>query len=105
MAFAVIQEFPIEGDDRSTPNYDRVQEALGTRDNPPAGGLVHTAGFDEQAGVFRIFDVWESEEAWTAFVNERLVPVVEPLMEQGGRQPETRTYQLHDFMAMQSSGS
>lgn len=31
--------------------------------NPPAGGLVHTAGFDERAGVVRIFDVWESEEA------------------------------------------
>ena len=52
MAIAVIQEFPIEGDDRTTTNYDRVQEALGTRDNPPAGGLVHSAGFDEQAGVF-----------------------------------------------------
>jgi hypothetical protein len=31
MAVAVIQEFPIDGDDRSTTNYDRVQEALGTR--------------------------------------------------------------------------
>ena len=67
MAIAVIQEFPIEGDDRTTTNYDRIQEALGTRDNPPDGGLVHTAGFDEQAGVFRIFDVWESQQAWEAF--------------------------------------
>lgn len=103
MAFAVIQEFPIEGDDRSTTNYDRVQELLSTRDNPPAGGLVHTAGFDEQAGVFRIFDVWESETAWTAFFNERLMPAVRPLMEQGGRPPETRTYQLNDFVAAPST--
>ena len=57
MAVAVIQEFPIEGTDRTTTNYDRILEALGTRENPPAGGLVHTAGFDDQAGVFRIFDV------------------------------------------------
>jgi hypothetical protein len=99
MAFAVIQEFPIDGDDRTTANYDRVQEALGTRDNPPAGGLVHTAGFDEEAGVFRIFDVWESEEAWRAFFNDRLMPIVRPMMEQGGRPPETRSYHLHDFMA------
>ena len=99
MAFAVVQEFPIDGDDRTTANYDRVQEALGTEDNPPAGGLVHTAGFDEKAGVFRVFDVWESEEAWNTFFNDRLLPVVKPLMEEGGRPPETRTYQLHDFMA------
>lgn len=100
MAFAVIQEFPIEGDDRTTANYDRVQEALDTAGNPPAGGLVHTAGFDETAGVFRVFDVWESEEAWNAFFNDRLLPVVKPLMEQGGRQPETRTYHLNAFMAV-----
>ena len=98
MAVAVIQEFPIEGTDRTTTNYDRIVEALGTRENPPAGGLVHTAGFDEQAAVFRIFDVWESQEAWDAFFNDRLMPVVRPLMEQGDRAPETRVYQLHDFM-------
>jgi quinol monooxygenase YgiN len=97
MAVAVIQEFPIEGDDRSTANYDRVQEALGTRENPPAGGLVHTAGFDEKAGVFRIFDVWESQAAWESFLNDRLMPVVRPMMEQGGRAPETRVYELHEY--------
>jgi quinol monooxygenase YgiN len=98
VAIAVIQEFPIEGADRTTTNYDRVQEALGVRNNPPAGGLVHSAGFDEEAGVFRIFDVWESREAWDAFLHDRLMPVVRPMMEQGGRQPETRIYELQAFM-------
>jgi quinol monooxygenase YgiN len=98
MPVAVIQEFPIDGDDRTTTNYDRVQEELGVRDNPPAGGLVHTAGFDEQGGVFRIFDVWESEEAWNAFFNDRVLPIVKPMMEQGARAPETRVYRLNDFM-------
>jgi hypothetical protein len=98
MAVAVIQEFPIEGDDRTTTNYDRVQEALGVRTNPPAGGLVLAAGFDEEAGVFRIFNVWESREAWDTFFEERLMPVVQPLIEQGGRSPETRVYDLHEFM-------
>ena len=98
MAIAVVQEFPIEGDDRTTANYDRVQEALGARANPPAGGLVHTAGFDEEAGLFRIFDVWESLEAWDAFLNDRLLPAVAPMMERGNRAPETRVYELHDFM-------
>ena len=99
MAVAVIQEFPIEGDDRTTSNYDRVQEALGTRANAPAGGLVHTAGFDEEAGVFRIFDVWESREAWEAFMKDRLMPVVAPMLEQGAAPPATRVYELHDFMS------
>lgn len=99
MAVAVVQEFPIEGSDRTTANYDRVQEALGVRENPPAGGLVHAAGFDEDAGVFRIFDVWESREAWETFLNDRLMPVVRPMMEQGGREPQTRIYELHTYMA------
>ena len=99
MAIAVIQEFPIEGNDRTTTIYDRIQEALGTRDNPPDGGLVHTAGFDEQAGVFRIFDVWESHQAWEAFSRDRLMPIVRPMMEQGAGAPETRVYPLHDFMS------
>jgi hypothetical protein len=99
VAVAVIQEFPIEGNDRSTTNYDQVQEALGLRDNPPAGGLVHTAGFDEEAGVFRIVDVWESRDAWDAFLRDRLMPVVQPMMEQGGRAPDTRIYELHAFAA------
>ena len=97
MAVAVIQEFPIEGDDRSTANYDHVQEALGG--GAPAGGLVHSAGFDEEAGVFRIFDVWESREAWDTFLNDHLMPAVRPMMERGGRPPETRVYELHNFMA------
>ena len=99
MAIAVIQEFPIQGDDRTTTNYDRIQGELGVRDDPPPGALVHTAGFDEEGGVFRIFAVWESREAWDAFFNDRLLPIVRPFMEQGAREPATRIYELHDFMA------
>jgi len=98
MAVAVIQEFPIQGADRTTNVYDRVQEALDARANPPSGGLVHTAGFDEDAGVFRIFDVWESEDAWDAFLKDRLMPIGQPMMEQGQRPPVTRVYPLHDYM-------
>lgn len=100
MAVAVIQEFPIEGDDRTTTNYDRIQEALGTEEHRPDGELVHTAGFDEAAGVFRIFTVWESQEAWDTFFQTRLMPAVRPLMEDGGAPPpETRIYSLHRFTA------
>ena len=48
--------------------------------------------------MFRVFDVWESREAWDAFLNDRLMPIVQPMMQQGARPPETRVYELHDFM-------
>lgn len=94
MAVALVQEFPIQGDDRSTTNYDAVQERLGAE---PAPGLVAmTAGFDEHAGVFRIFAVWDSEADWQRFRDTRLMPVVEPMMAGGGRPPAAEyVYPLH----------
>ena len=52
MAVAYIQEFPIG--DRSTVNYDFVAERVG--EGPFEGLISHSAGFDDEAGVFRIFD-------------------------------------------------
>ena len=58
MAVAFVQEFKLVDDDRTTTTYDAVGERV--RDAGPIKGLiVHTAGFDEDAGVFRIFDVWK----------------------------------------------
>ena len=58
MPVAFVQEFAIT--DRSTKNYDSVKERLG---GDPIDGLIfHTAGFDDDNDVFRIFDVWESRE-------------------------------------------
>ena len=96
MAIALVQEFPIEGDDRTTTNYDTVQERLGTASAP--GLLFHTAGFDEQAGVFRIFTVWDSEADWQTFRTERLMPAVEPMMAGGGRPPAEHTYAIHHLI-------
>jgi len=101
MAVAFVQEFTIDPDgDRTTTNYDAIQERLGTRDNPPAGGIFHSAGFDEEAGVFRIFDVWETREQAERFMDERVMPVVEEQM--AGRPdaaPPQRQYfyELHDL--------
>ena len=81
MAVAYIQEFPIVDGDLSTTNYDRVVEALDL-DTAPAGLIVHTAGFDQTDGVFRIFDVWETREHGDRFVNEQLNPILERMMAQ-----------------------
>ena len=100
MAIAVIQEFAIQGDDRSTTNYDSVAERLGSL--PPAEGLIfHSAGFDEDAGVFRIFDVWKSQEQAEQF-QERIMEMVGGSIPADAA-PPTRTafYKLHDFSTFQ----
>jgi hypothetical protein len=104
VAIAYVQEFKIKDGDTSTTNYDAVSSALDLKEAPD-GLLIHTAGFDHDAGVFRIFDVWESREQGERFVNERLMPIVEPMAveaQQSGAEfdpPSRETwYELHDSM-------
>jgi hypothetical protein len=101
MAIAYNQEFEIRDGDTSTANYDAVVAALNLQ-NAPDGLLIHTAGFDHDAGVFRIFDVWESREQGQRFIDEKLNPVIMPMAEasQGDFKPPTREvwYELHDAM-------
>lgn len=58
MAIVHMQEYEIG--DRSTENYDFMKEKLG--DIQIEGLVVHTAGFDDDSGVWRMLDVWESRE-------------------------------------------
>ena len=101
MAVAFVQEFQIQGGDRSTTNYDTVAERLNVAE-PPEGSIVHTAGFDEDAGVFRIFDVWETREDGERFIREQLQPILAELMASrpDATPPDRETwYELHDLMA------
>jgi hypothetical protein len=100
MAVAFVQEFQIQGGDRSTTNYDAVAERLNVAE-PPEGAIVHTAGFDEDAGVFRIFDVWETREDGERFIREQLQPILAELMASrpDATPPDRETwYELHDVM-------
>ena len=85
MAVAVVHEFDVDSGDRSTINYDAMSERLNAEADPPAGLILHTAGFDGDV-VFRIFDIWETEEDARRFFSERLQPV----LAEGPRDP-TRT--------------
>ncbi len=90
MAIAYLQEFEIQGGD-STTNYDAVTAALNLQ-QAPDGLLIHTAGFDLDAGVFRIFDAWETREQGEKFISETLDPIIEPMAAAaGGRGDETFT--------------
>ena len=73
MAVAFLQEFSPTGD-RSTTNYDTINERLGADQDPPEGVIFHSVGFGED-GTFRIYDVWESREHLDRFLNERLMPL------------------------------
>ena len=105
MAIAYVQEFTIQGGDTSTTNYDAVVAALDLKDAPD-GLLIHTAGFDHDAGVFRIFDVWETRGQGEKFINERLNPIIEPMAAAAAQNrdadfapPSRETwYDLHDSM-------
>jgi hypothetical protein len=101
VAVVYIQEFPIA--DRTTKNYDFVADKIG--DGPFDGLIAHTAGFDDDAGVFRILDVWETREQAERFLAEH----VQPLIEQGPAtfpNPDNFTeptrdgfYELHHIVA------
>lgn len=105
MAIAYLQEFEIQDGDTSTKNYDAVVSALNLQDAPD-GLLIHTAGFDHDAGVFRIFDVWETREQGEKFIAERLNPIIEPMATAAAQSadndfapPNRETwYELHDSM-------
>ena len=103
MAVAFIQEFTIVDGDLSTTNYDAVTKELGVTEAPD-GLIVHTAGFDQSAGVFRIFDVWETKEHGERFMNEQLSPILERMMANASpddfRPPTAETwYELHAAMS------
>jgi hypothetical protein len=106
VAIAFVQEFEIQNGDTSTTNYDAVVAALDL-DDAPDGLLIHTAGFDHDAGVFRIFDVWESREQGEKFIADRLNPITERMGAEAAQSgddsfvPPRREgwYELHDSMA------
>lgn len=104
MPIAFLQEFEIQGGDTSTTNYDAVSAELNLQEAPD-GLLLHTAGFDHDSGVFRIFDVWESREQCERFMNEKLMPIIERMASEATERgddfsPPTREswYELHDSM-------
>ena len=101
MPFVVLQEFKIEGDDRSTTNYDSVSEHIGMDTNPPDGMIIHTAGWDEEGGVFRILEVWESQEDAARFRRERLQPAFEAKLGAANTAPPDRdgSYELHNLVS------
>jgi hypothetical protein len=103
MAVAYVQEFAIVDGETSTANYDAVAGELDLS-AAPEGLIAHTAGFDHDKGVFRIFDVWESRELGQRFMDERLMPIIERMAAQATDESFTPPsadywYELHDVIS------
>ncbi|MBJ7609085.1 MAG: hypothetical protein JF887_06595 [Candidatus Dormibacteraeota bacterium] len=80
MAYAFMQDVPID-----VPTYRRIVDGLGS--TPPEGLIFHLA-VERPEGGLRYIDIWDSEEQFDRFAEERLHPVVHPLlMELIGAEP------------------
>ena len=97
MAIVRIQETP-DPDGGGMATYDRVNQKLDVEGDPPAGLILHSASPAD--GGMVIVDVWESQEAFDRFAEERLEPALREVM--GGDPPEgattVRTYEAHSVV-------
>lgn len=66
-------------DDRTTANYDAVNGQL-TDEEARFGLILHYAGFDEDAGVFRIVNVWNRDAQGQAYLDDKVMPAVREVM-------------------------
>lgn len=55
--------------------YERLMDLVRLEADPPEGGIFHVGGPME--GGWRVLDIWESEEAFERFANERLRSAVD----------------------------
>jgi len=101
MAVALVQEFKITNDDRTTTNYDHIVGRLDLDSNPPGGLIAQAAGWDEQAGVFRIVGIWNSADEAQAFMRDRLGPILAegPVNPVEREEPDLESmYELHHLV-------
>lgn len=101
MPVALVQEFKIRNDDRTTTNYDHIVERLDLGSNPPVGLITHTAGWDEQAGVFRIVAIWNSADEAQTFMRDQLGPILAegPIKPVEREEPDLESmYELHHIV-------
>jgi hypothetical protein len=78
---------------------DAVTAEMNAKADPPAGLIVHVDYVD--GGRVRGVDVWESQEAFDAFGQNRLGPAIGKIAAQHGMEPgepETTIVQLHDVV-------
>jgi hypothetical protein len=72
MTYAFTQDVPIDAT-----FYRRITDALGEQTSK---GLIAHIAVERPEGGLRYLDIWESEQDWDRFAEERLHPVVHGLL-------------------------
>jgi len=82
MPYAFSQDVPI-----NVEIYNRIIDGLGPE---TAEGLIAHLAVQRPEGGLRYIDVWESEAHWDRFAEQRLHPVVHPILSEltGGNIPQ-----------------
>jgi hypothetical protein len=89
----------LPGPSESAHLYGPLNEELGVRDGNLPEGLLHHYATKTENG-FNIFEIWESQEQFERFANERLLPAIRKLV--GGEAPQiqpTFGYLYNEFRA------
>ena len=91
MAVAMFMHWPGVTSDQ----YDAVMARLGLDANPAAGGVLHVAALTDEG--LEVCDVWQTEQAFQSFLEQRMLPVISELGIAG--EPEIRLVPLHNLYA------
>ena len=71
MATVMLMEWPGVTPDQ----YTKVMQALDLDSKGPTGGNFHVAGFS--GGTLHVLDIWDSQQAFEKFQQERLMAAVQ----------------------------
>lgn len=91
MAFAMFIRWP----EITSDQYDSVMTRLDLDVNPAAGAVLHLAALTEDG--LRMCDVWQTEEAFRGYLEQRLLPVAKELELPG--EPEVEVVPLRNLYA------
>lgn len=81
--------------DATAEQYDQARERVGWDRDIPAGAKLHVSGVADDG--LHVLDIWESEETFNAFMEQRLGPAVAEIGIEG--QPDVKFFPLHGVFA------
>ena len=80
----------------ATPDqYDQARQKVRWDQDTPTGAKLHVSGFGDDG--LHVTDVWESEQAFNDFLQQRLTPAIQEVGIQG--QPDVKFFPLHGVYA------
>ena len=87
MATAMFMEWP----GVTSQQYDEVRKLVNWEGETPDGAVLHVATFDAEGA--HIVDVWDSEDAFNGFMEQRLAAGIQKVGLQG--QPDVEFRPVH----------